>query len=130
MPKRDRKCAESLIRPGPSAEVGLAQGRDMMMSETALAEFRSNLRAAGPSEAARAERLLARVSVVPDAPSPRALALKPTKKVGENDIRIFGAGDERGALTLTNDGRFVRGAEAQGGRFRVFVHRPVSLRGK
>ncbi|WP_437575045.1 RHS repeat-associated core domain-containing protein [Sorangium sp. So ce887] len=61
------------------------EGKDMVMSQTALTEFRGNLRAAGPSELARAERLLGRVTILSDEPSARAIALRPTQKVGAND---------------------------------------------
>ena len=106
------------------------EGRQMVMTETALEEFQGTLRVAGPLETARAGRLLDRVQIVPDNPSARASALKVTKKVGANDKVIFGTGDRLGAPTMTADDKFVRGAAAQGVPFDVILHRPIPLKGK
>lgn len=102
----------------------------MMMTETAETEFRSAAsRLAGPEEAARAERLMGRVTVIPDDPSARVAGLTVTKKVGANDRLIFGTGDRMGIQTLTSDARFVRGAAAQGVDLDVFIHRAFSFLG-
>ncbi|WP_437575044.1 DUF1308 domain-containing protein [Sorangium sp. So ce887] len=45
-------------------------------------------------------------------------------------IGIFGTGDQIGAVTMSNDKNFVKGAKAQGVVFPAFIHRPISLRGK
>src|SRR5499427_2094887 len=44
-------------------------GKQMVMTQTAAAEFAGLLRVAGPAEAARAQRFMHRVEVVPDNPS-------------------------------------------------------------
>jgi hypothetical protein len=102
----------------------------MVMTQTAVAEFQQIVRTiGGPLERSRAVRLLQRVQVIPDSPSKRALGLRPTKQIGTRDIIIFGTGDSLGAMTMTTDAKFVRGAAAQGVRFNVFVHAPVPLTG-
>ncbi|MEU5597927.1 DUF1308 domain-containing protein [Streptomyces sp. NPDC020298] len=70
------------------------------------------------------------VRVVPDAPSPRSLGLKVTKKVGAEDIQIFGTADAMGLQMFTSDEKFLRGAEAQGVVFDAIVHPPSSWKGK
>ena len=84
----------------------------------------------GVLEQSRAERLLERVTIIPDNPSARAMDLQVAPKVGANDKIIFGAGDNLNAVTMTCDAKFVRGASAQGVDFDVYVHQPVPLQGK
>jgi len=106
------------------------QGKEMVMTATALAEFSGTLKAAGANEAARAARFLGRVTEVPDAPSARAAALTPTRRLGANDITIMGTGDQLGATTFTSDAKAVNAALAQGVRFLTFLHNPVSFLGR
>ena len=117
----------SPIRHALKAVVGEKQ---MIMTETALAELRGTLRVAGPAEAARADRFLSRVQAVADNPSLRALALKVTKSVGANDIQVFGTADRMRVTTMTSDAKFLRGASAQGVDFDTHLHQPVPLQGK
>ena len=107
------------------------QGKNMVMTETAANEFRKIVNGAGGVlEQSRAERFLERVTIIPDNPSARAMDLQVTRKVGTNDIIIFGTGDNLNAVTMTADAKFVRGASAQGVDFDVYVHQPVPLQGK
>lgn len=105
-------------------------GKEMQMTETALGEFQGALRSAGPLEAARGQRFLNRVSIIPDNPSARAMGLTITKKVGADDRIIFGAGDNLSIPTMTSDAKFLRGASAQGSTlmrsFTVRSHSQVS----
>ncbi|CAM2063905.1 DUF1308 domain-containing protein [Sulfidibacter corallicola] len=103
--------------------------RQMVMTETAAAEFQGMLRVAGPEETARAQRFLKRVNIIPDNPSKRAMDLNTTKKVGANDKVIFGTGDQLSIPTMTGDAKFLRGASAQGVDFDAIVHDPVPLKG-
>jgi hypothetical protein len=106
------------------------KGKSMVMTQTAHAEFTNIVNTiGGPKEKARAQEFLKKVQVIPDNPSPRAQALRETKIVGANDKIIFGTADNHGIQTLTADGKFVRGAEAQGVRFNADVHDPVPLKG-
>jgi hypothetical protein len=105
-------------------------GKAMVMTATAEGEFRTILAASGgPLEQARGARLLARVRVVPDAPSARALRLTATRSLGWNDIVILGTGDALGSETMTADRRAVSAARSQGVNFRVILHPPELLRG-
>jgi hypothetical protein len=107
------------------------QGRAMLMCATARAEFlRAVAAKAGPRERARAGRFLLRVTVVPDGPSPRVMALRTTRAVNSPDRIIFGTGDALGVVTATADGRFVRAAAGQGVTLSVFLHPPARFRGQ
>ena len=102
----------------------------MVMAQTAADEFAGLLSVAGPQEAARAQRFMRRVEVIPDTPSVRAMALLETRRVGAADKVIFGTGDQLGISTMTSDAKFIRGAAAQGINFAVILHDPVPLRGQ
>jgi Protein of unknown function (DUF1308) len=117
----------SLIRHQLKAHVA---GKQMVMTQTAAAEFAGPLRVAGPAEAARAQRFMRRVEIIPDNPSVRAMALRETRRVGAADKIILGTGDQLSIPTMTSDAKFVRGATAQGGNFVVILHEPVPLRGQ
>ena len=67
------------------------------------------------------------VELAPDNPSGRARKLKPTKKLQENDIVIFGTGDNMGIQTITSDKKFLRGASAQGVNFDAILHEPKNI---
>ena len=105
-------------------------GNNMVMTETAFAEFQGTLRSAGVLEKARAQDFLKRVTIIPDTPSARAMNLRVTRKVGANDRIIFGTGDQLGIRTMTSDGRFLRGSSAQGVDFDAYLHDPVPFTGK
>jgi len=105
-------------------------GKEMQMTRTALAEFQGTLRSAGPLEAARAQRFLARVRIIADNPSLRAISLRVTKSVGANDIIIFGTGDQLGITTMSSDAKFMRGALSQGVDFDAFIHQAFPFTGR
>jgi predicted nucleic acid-binding protein len=104
--------------------------QQLVMVQTAYDEFLRIIQASGGSaEQERAERFLKRVTVFPDNPSPAAQMLKPTRRIGENDIIILGTGDQMGIVTITADAKAVRAASAQGFDFNVYLHSPYSLTG-
>ncbi|MGI2903165.1 DUF1308 domain-containing protein [Tolypothrix sp. VBCCA 56010] len=80
-------------------------------------------------EQARASRFLQRITIIYDNPSPRALKLQPTRKLGVNDIIILGTGDRLGIITITADAKAVRAASVQGVDFNVYIHSPCPLTG-
>ena len=85
-------------------------GSSMIMSHTAVAEFQRIIRTlGGPLEQGRAARLLQRVQIVSDNPSPQALGLRLTKSIGSRDIMVFGTGDSLGAMTMTADANLSEG---------------------
>ena len=83
----------------------------MVMTQTAAVECAGLLSVTGPAEAARAQRLMRRVEIIPDNPSVRAMALRETRRVGAADKIIFGTGDQLGIPTMTSDAKFVRGQQ-------------------
>jgi hypothetical protein len=107
-----------------------AQGKQLIMAQTAFNEFQKIVaHFGGPSEQARAARLMNRVTIVPDNPSTRARGLIPRKRMRTNDIIILGTGDQLGIITMTADGNAVRIARLQGVFFQVFLHPSVPLTG-
>lgn len=105
-----------------------AGNQPLVITRTAITEFISiAFTIGGSSEQARANRFLKRVQTIPDTPSKRALNLKPTRRLGEQDIIILGTGDKLGIITLTADAKAVKAALAQGVDFQVFVHPPCPL---
>jgi hypothetical protein len=129
----DTSTALAFVAEGSSIRhqlKAIVTGKTMVMTGTAEHEFVQIVSASGgPLEQARALRFLSRVQVIPDAPSPRAQALTPTKQLQANDIIILGTGDARGIITLTADRRAVSAARSQGVDFAVSLHPPVPLRG-
>ena len=97
--------------------------KNLVVTQTAIREFLTgNIRAAGPSERVLAAALLTRVTVIPDNPSPRAVALQETKSISAEDKIIFGTGDQMRIRTVTSDLKFLRAARAQGVDFSVATH--------
>ena len=98
----------------------LIGSRIPVATTTALAEFAYGVsNYAGPIERANAAKVFTRVRAIPDTPSARASALRVTKGLGANDIKILGTGDALGIQTITSDARAVRAAAAQGVKFDV-----------
>ena len=130
----DTSKAIAFVMEGSPLRVGLKayiHGRSMLLCATADREFRSAVgRYGGPLEQSRARRLLARVMLVPDSPSPLAAALRPTNHLGLEDIIIFGTGDALGVVTMTGDGQALRSAAGQGVTFAAFLHPPARLTGQ
>lgn len=105
-------------------------GCGLIMCQTAADEFTNAVsRLAGPSEKAAADALMSRVTVVPDDPSIRAMALRPTRNLEPSDIQIFGSADRLGVPIFTSDARALRAASAQGVDFDAIIHPPVSFMG-
>ena len=100
------------------------------MTKTALTEFSKIVEAVGGNlEQARAARFLQRVTIVEDNPSDRALDLRPTRRLGQNDIIILGTGDRLKIVTLTADAKAVKASMAQLVDFKVHIHLPYFLKG-
>ena len=103
-------------------------GKRLMASAAASSDFLQILRTlGGAKEKERADRLMERVVVVTDRPSPRSLALRPSAAVSPRSVAIFGTGDAHRAVTMTANRKFVRAAANQGVRFSVFIHEPRAL---
>lgn len=107
------------------------KNQPLVICRTAITEFIDIvLTIGGSSEQNRANRFLGRVQTIPDSPSSRALNLKPTRRLGKQDIIILGTGDSLGIVTLTTDAKAVRAALAQGVDFSVYIHPPFPLVGQ
>jgi Protein of unknown function (DUF1308) len=130
----DTSGATGFVAEGSPVRVLLKNfvaGRPMLMCMSAQTEFLNAVaKKAGITERARATRFLKRVTIVPDAPSARIMALWGTKRIRNPDRIIFGTGDALGIVTVTSDGRFVRAAAGQGLILSVFLHPPGRFQGK
>ncbi|GFO46339.1 upf0415 protein c7orf25 homolog [Plakobranchus ocellatus] len=98
-------------------------GKELFACETAVSSFWSILNIlGGPREKERALTLLARVKVVPDQPSERAMELECHGRVKKRSKIVFGTGDSLHAITITSNMGFVRAAQGQGVVFPAFLH--------
>ena len=96
----------SNMRHAQKAVVG---NRRMFATQTAVDEFRAAMvRTGSIQEQLRANRLINRLTVVPDNPSASFSALTPSRRMGANDIGIFGTADRLGMEILTTDKTFMR----------------------
>lgn len=104
------------------------EGKELFACQSAVQDFRTILDTlGGPGERERAEKLLARLTVVPDQPSERTQRLVASSKVNHRSLMIFGTGDTLRAVTMTANSGFVRAAANQGVRYSVFIHQPRAL---
>lgn len=93
----------------------------LILCETALKEITRIIETiASPGLRCVSELLLESIPVTQDAPSTRFQTLTPSRRLGFNDIIIFGTGDSLSATTLTSDVRFTKG---------LFSHFPINLTG-
>ncbi|MBD2450135.1 DUF1308 domain-containing protein [Nostoc sp. FACHB-152] len=129
----DTVTAIAFIAEGSSVRYLLRQyinAQKMLMTQTAFGEFTNIVKSIGGIlEQDRARRFLQKVTIIPDNPSPRALNLQPTRRLGISDIIILGTGDQLGIVTTTADTKAVRAASAQGVDFLVYIHPPFPLTG-
>ncbi|XP_055938864.1 UPF0415 protein C7orf25 homolog [Argiope bruennichi] len=106
----------------------LFQGRKLVCCETAHRDFLEILSTVGgETEKQRASEMLDKVSVIPDNPSPKALALEKTSKIKERSKIVFGTGDSMKAVTVSANLGFLRAAQSQGIKFVAFVHESRAL---
>uniref|UniRef100_A0A3Q2D6A0 Chromosome 7 open reading frame 25 n=1 Tax=Cyprinodon variegatus TaxID=28743 RepID=A0A3Q2D6A0_CYPVA len=104
------------------------EGKQLFACRAAVRDFQVILDTlGGPGEKERAQKLLARLSLVDDQPSERTQRLTPSAKINRRSLMIFGTGDSLRAVTMTANSRFVRAAANQGVRYSVFVHQPRAL---
>ena len=129
----DTNTALAFIAEGSPVRYQLreyVQGKQMVITQTAFDEFTCIVqRSGGVLEQERTSRFLQILTITSDNPSARALSLRPTRRLEENDIIILGTGDQLGIVTMTADVNAVRSALAQGVDFNVYIHSPFSLTG-
>ncbi|BFI32499.1 hypothetical protein MPTK2_4g06450 [Marchantia polymorpha subsp. ruderalis] len=113
----------------PDIEEAIAY-RQPVVSHYVLNEFNSIVSlVGGPKEKDRAEKLIQRLRVVPDAPSARVMALPLTGKIKTRHKVVFGTGDLLNVPTLTANMAFVRAARQKGMAIEIVEHRPRALTG-
>ena len=105
----------------------MINNRDLVISETAMKEAKAYAERSNRMEELDKLLIDKNITMIPDNPSERAKKLKPTKKLQENDIVIFGTGDNMGIQTITSDKKFLRGASAQGVNFDAILHEPKNI---
>jgi RHS repeat-associated protein len=108
-------------------EAALAD-KEMLMCTSALNEF-AQAAARSPNSLAVGNALafMLNVTIIPDSPSARVMALPTTRRMGAIDKIIFGTGDQLGIITFTGDQKFVRAATAHGVVLNVFIHPSASF---
>lgn len=125
-----RMLAEERAAPAREHLLALLGDAPLVACETAAASFAKIARTiGGPRERARAEELMRRVRVVPDAPSARAAALleSATRKITRRNVVTFGTGDSLRMVTVTANRAFVVAAAALGVDFAVQFHHARAL---
>lgn len=104
------------------------EGKELFTCQMAADDFRKILGImGGPEEKARGERLLGSLTIVPDAPSERAKALKESASIKTRAKVIFGTADTLKALICSANSGFVRAAGGQGVNFAVHIHQSRAL---
>ncbi|XP_008335689.1 UPF0415 protein C7orf25 homolog [Cynoglossus semilaevis] len=104
------------------------EGKELFACRAAVDDFRLILDTlGGPGEKERAQKLLSRLNLVDNQVSERTLHLRPSGKINQRSLAIFGTGDLLKAVTMTANSRFVRAAANQGVRYSVFIHQPRAL---
>uniref|UniRef100_A0A1B6JV62 DUF1308 domain-containing protein n=1 Tax=Homalodisca liturata TaxID=320908 RepID=A0A1B6JV62_9HEMI len=103
----------------------LFSGKDLLCCATAVEDFKSIVNiVGGEEEKSRAAELLSRITVVPDLPF---TDLRPTGKIKERSLLIFGTGHAHKAVTVTANKGFVQAAKQKGARFAVVIHESRAL---
>jgi len=106
----------------------ILEGKELFTCQMAADDFRKILGImGGPGEKARGEKLLASLTIVPDAPSTRSTALKESASIKSRAKVIFGTADSLKALICSANSGFVRAAGGQGVNFVVHIHQSRAL---
>ncbi|CAF1165858.1 unnamed protein product [Didymodactylos carnosus] len=104
------------------------KGKELYICKTAYDEFNGIIRIiGGPNEKKRVTELLEKITLIPDCPSERAMALQDSVRIKTRTKIIFGSGDTIKAITMTANRGFVRAAVEQGVSFAVFLHESRAL---
>ncbi|CAF0728890.1 unnamed protein product [Didymodactylos carnosus] len=90
------------------------KGKELYVCQTAYDEFNDIIQSiGGENEKIRAKELLENMTLMPDCPSERAMALQESVKIKPKTKVIFGSGDTIKAITMTANRGFVRAASEQ-----------------
>ncbi|KAK6042496.1 hypothetical protein COOONC_20001 [Cooperia oncophora] len=117
-------------RKNPARKQLLSQieGREWIICRTAYDSVRDILSTVGgESEKKRMEELFSHVRLVEDAVSEKTTTLKPSDRINQRSLVIFGSGDYYRAVTATANKHFVSSAYHQGVSFDVILHESRAL---
>ena len=103
-------------------------GKQLLCCRSAMEDFKTILATlGGEGERARADQLVARVTVVDDQESSRSSQLEHSGKINDRSRTIFGTGDVLKVVTVTANTGFIRAARGQGVAFAVLTHESRAL---
>ena len=103
-------------------------GKQLLCCRSAMEDFKTILATlGGEGERARADQLVARVTVVDDQESFRSSQLEHSGKINDRSRTIFGTGDVLKVVTVTANTGFIRAARGQGVAFSVLTHESRAL---
>jgi len=103
-------------------------GKQLLCCRSAMEDFKTILATlGGEGERARADQLVARVTVVDDQESSRSSQLEHSGKINDRSRTIFGTGDVLKVVTVTANTGFIRAARGQGVAFSVLTHESRAL---
>nr|CAG4644277.1 EOG090X0CWG [Lepidurus arcticus] len=106
----------------------LFNGKRLFSCVSAVKDFRELVqKMGGPSEKQRTSLLLEKITVVPDEPSQRIVALPVSASMKARARTIFGTADLLKMVCVTANTGFVRSARGQGFEFSVLTHAPRVL---
>lgn len=141
--------------PHPCREhlLGLVTDEKVVVTYIALKEFLIALGHATEEEQDTAAQLLPKLTIIPAKLSHRFRQLRVSRRMGKNDLSIFGTGDRYRLVTYTSDQRFIRSLSTHlkfhllgplsewalkrinwkrngsSSEVRIFVHSPCALNG-
>ncbi|CAK7338655.1 unnamed protein product [Dovyalis caffra] len=109
---------------------GVIHGKRGITCGSVLSEFKQLVSlCGGPNERLRADKILKCLTVVPDRPSERLMAIPTTRKLALKNKVVFGTGDHWRAPTLTANMAFLRAVSQTGMPLPTIEHRPRALTG-
>jgi len=115
-------------RPVKTLLDSVFSGKQLLCCRSAMEDFKTILATlGGEGERARADQLVARVTVVDDQESLRSSQLEHSGKINDRSRTIFGTGDVLKVVTVTANTGFIRAARGQGVTFAVLTHESRAL---
>jgi len=115
-------------RPVKTLLDSVFSGKQLLCCRSAMVDFKTILATlGGEGERARADQLVARVTVVDDQESLRSSQLEHSGKINDRSRTIFGTGDVLKVVTVTANTGFIRAARGQGVTFAVLTHESRAL---
>lgn len=124
----NRQATEERLQPVLHATEAFLANKSLIVCKTALRIFSKIMDdLGGEEEKERAYQILENITVVEDEPSVNALSLKPSRKITQKSVIIFGTSETHQAVTLSSNVTFVNAALQQGVKFEVEFHAARAL---